>query len=478
MARVLRPFRLVCILSLVALAIASLIVSSSARPVPQNPPPNPPVGILYVDASATGLGTGSTWTDAYTSLDSAISAATSGDFILVADGTYVPTATNGDGFTISKSLNIYGGFAGGEASIDTRARLFDATILLGSTSTTTGRVFTIGGTGSTAINVVIDGFQIKDGRAASLTAGTLGGGIYAFGSTLTVGNCWFNHDKALSGSGGGIYITGAFGTPSTLNVKYCRFEGNEVEAKGGAIYGTSITAGDIVNSLFDTNFTHFGDGGAVYLDDMTSTAPERFTNCIFWSNYSLGATAKGGAIEVGTGSTSGGSAKIVNCTFARNDLSNCGNGTAVNNDLGSACEVHNTIVWLVPAHCQNGIPVVGVLPGSMTYSCVQYGPQNPLYNLINTDPLFRNVNSPLSLHLLGPGQAGAANPLGSPCLDYADKSKLPDDHLDVNGDGLTTNQTMPVNYLGSIRDNDWPPPAGNFGVPQGTYVDMGAFEKQ
>jgi len=79
-------------------------------------------GPLYVNASATGLDNGTSWTDAYTQLQDALSAAISGDEIWVAQGTYKPgdsgatTAT----FTLKDGVAIYGGFAGTETSRSAR----------------------------------------------------------------------------------------------------------------------------------------------------------------------------------------------------------------------------------------------------------------------------------------------------------------------------------------------------------------------
>ena len=50
---------------------------------------------VYVDASATGLATGTSWTHAFTDLQEAVPSAARGQFILVAEGTYYPDEGGG-----------------------------------------------------------------------------------------------------------------------------------------------------------------------------------------------------------------------------------------------------------------------------------------------------------------------------------------------------------------------------------------------
>ena len=76
---------------------------------------------IYVDADASGANNGSSWTDAYTSLQSALQVATGNDEIWVAEGTYRPggTSPRGTPFLITAAqdgLKLYGGFAGTETA--------------------------------------------------------------------------------------------------------------------------------------------------------------------------------------------------------------------------------------------------------------------------------------------------------------------------------------------------------------------------
>jgi hypothetical protein len=79
---------------------------------------------VYVDSSATGTGLGGSWADACTDLQTALSAATIGDTILVARGTYPADTAEmpdyGMRFVLAHDLTILGGFPSGGAALDER----------------------------------------------------------------------------------------------------------------------------------------------------------------------------------------------------------------------------------------------------------------------------------------------------------------------------------------------------------------------
>ena len=74
------------------------------------------LAVLFVDDSAVGTGDGSSWQDAYVSLQSALGPAGSGTEIRVAQGTYKPTtdANRDISFQLKNGVAIYGGYAGYE----------------------------------------------------------------------------------------------------------------------------------------------------------------------------------------------------------------------------------------------------------------------------------------------------------------------------------------------------------------------------
>jgi hypothetical protein len=183
------------------LLLASLAGIFAATPVHA-------VGVIrYVKWNAGGANNGTSWANAYTSLQSALAAASSGDEIWVAAGTYKP-ATGIDrtsSFTLKNGVSIYGGFAGNESSRDQRDPAVHVTILSGdigllnNNSDNSYHVLVGGGTNGTAI---LDGFTVRAGNANSDT-NDAGGGMYNVSSSPTLTNVTFSGNRAKSG--GGMY---------------------------------------------------------------------------------------------------------------------------------------------------------------------------------------------------------------------------------------------------------------------------------
>ncbi len=126
--------------------------------------------ILYVNTGAAGANDGTSWTDAFRSLQDALNAAASGDEIWVAAGIYRP-ATGIDrsiSFVLKNGVALYGGFAGTETLEKQRKWRLNETVLSGnigvpgSATDNSFHVVVAGGTDSTA---VLDGFTITGGNA-------------------------------------------------------------------------------------------------------------------------------------------------------------------------------------------------------------------------------------------------------------------------------------------------------------------------
>ena len=90
---------------LLGLALGACLASTAAS-----------ASVIYVNAGATGANNGTSWANAFTSLQSGLAAAGSGDEIWVVAATYKPTTTTDRtiSFVLKNNVGVYGGFNGTE----------------------------------------------------------------------------------------------------------------------------------------------------------------------------------------------------------------------------------------------------------------------------------------------------------------------------------------------------------------------------
>lgn len=267
--------------------------------------------VWYVDDTAVGAQTGLSWSDAYTDLQSALSAAAAGDEVWVAAGTYQPTAgaDRGVSFVLKEGVALYGGFAGIETLRGDRDWVANVTTLSGD----------IGVAGDSADNsyhvvyaeyltagAVLDGFTVTAGHAidgggmynnsgsptltnVSFTANLAienGGGMYNAGGSPKLTNVTFADNVTHYDSGGGMY---SYGAPTLTDVT---FSGNSAMFSGGGLYNSG--------SATLTNVTFAGNtGSAVGGGGMFSTGSPTLTNVYLYSNRSY---AAGGGMYISSGS--------------------------------------------------------------------------------------------------------------------------------------------------------------------------------
>ncbi|MBV6442572.1 MAG: hypothetical protein EPGJADBJ_04290 [Saprospiraceae bacterium] len=258
---------------------------------------DPLYGRTYVNQNATGANNGRGWTDAYTDLQTALSAAQAGDEIWVAAGTYKPAAPGGSQtatFLINKDLKLYGSFAGTECNLAERDVALHPTILSGDlngddldsnfTQNRSDNVLTVLTVEANVTSeALIDGFTISNGHAngsgANESPDKSGGGLYSTGVPVLT-NCSFQQNYAVF-HGGGAYFN--YNGSEELTVNACTFSDNNAVRGGGLNIANSNCR--VSDCIFKDNLTTQHGGGMRY----TSTLGGRSAtviDCNFENNQS------------------------------------------------------------------------------------------------------------------------------------------------------------------------------------------------
>jgi hypothetical protein len=410
---------------------------------------------LYVKTDATGANTGTTWQDAMTDLEAALRLARACPGIVqvwVAAGTYTPDSGTGDrdgSFQLTSGVAVYGGFAGGETSLEHRAPSSNVTVLSGDLNgddqpdfqnrlDNSYHVVTARGCDTTAI---LDGFTIRGGAANIADCRVRGGGIFNMGGSPVVANC------ILEDNLGGFYGGGMYNDGGSPQIWSCNFIGNYA-GEGGGMYNTSSDA-TLINCTFIGNTGYNGAG--VYNDNSNPT----LTNCIFSGNGSTSTSYGGGMYNTHSDPT------ITNCTFTNNQaVLHPALGGAIYNDASSPT-ITNCILWGNMEEEISGDPALA------TYSDVQGGYAGE--GNIDDDPLFIDVDGPDDV--AGTEDDDLRLPSGSPGVDagdlYAD--------TDAQTPGVQPLPSVDLDGRPRCADDPLTPDSGNGPPP---VVDMGAYEYQ
>ncbi len=457
--------------------------------------------ILYVDAHARGANDGSDWADAFQSLQDALAGALKGSEIRVAAGIYTPdrgaAIKRGDRaatFALPSGVVLRGGYAGaGAPDPDTRNTETYETVLSGdlngddlpvadpcdpwtraSRAENSRHVVTAVEADSTT---VLDGFRVvggwADGPADTVAPSrdSQGAGMYIAGGGPRVRGCLFLGNHA-SGSGGALYaidsepelagctfsqnaagdvMAGGGGAGGALyaercdtRLSRCSFLGNAAGSDGGAIWNGR---GGLILVSCTLNGNRAGNGGAVSNGWGASLSA---ANCCFHANQADG---RAGAMDTFYGST----ATLVNCTIGGNRQVDFPGAVACGPfDAQGANELLllNCILW-------NGGDEIWDRGGSaitVTSSDIQggwFGAGN-----LDANPSF--VNPAGADGVLGTADDDLRLGWGSPCIDAGDAALLPEDVMDLDGDG-DIKEPLPLDRDGNPRQT-------------GSAVDMGAYE--
>lgn len=256
---------------------------------------------VYVDGvNGNDSNNGSAWDIAKKTIGAGVNAALAGDTVLVAKATYKLSAP----ITVNKNLTIRSQAGYTQTIIDGNLAVNHCFYLYPYTQ---------------IIQVIIEGFTIRNGNAAGVTFPEYnGGGICIdLGARATIRDCYVTKNSA-NGHGGGVF----FGT--TGNVLENSYLVENSAKGGGAVAGNNVT----VRSCTVTGNTATGDA---FLDGGGGISSTNYGGLVENSTFSANtAKAGGGGVFFNVGGvylTGGG--LIRNCTISGNSSAGFGGGVYI-----------------------------------------------------------------------------------------------------------------------------------------------------
>lgn len=255
--------------------------------------------VVFVDQNASGFNTGRSWADAYRTLQEALEGLNDAQ-VWMAAGTYTPTDDDDRlaHWYLLAGTDLYGGFAGGETSIDERNWALNPTILSGN----------IGDAASAIDNSmlllrvqgasVVDGVWLTEANDAPLADGSplpfRRGAVYTdSAAALDVRNCRFESNAASAGILR-IFTSAAVGS---MRLENCLIRGNTVD--NSALISISYDDNlEIINCTFTENTKTSTLPGAVLnafeqLFDVDAGLKD-IKNTILWNNVGFSAALSNG----------------------------------------------------------------------------------------------------------------------------------------------------------------------------------------
>ncbi|MBN1436678.1 MAG: PQQ-binding-like beta-propeller repeat protein [Sedimentisphaerales bacterium] len=364
----------------------------------------------------------------YPTIQSALEAASEGDVIVVAPGTYyenihfegedvILTSTNPFDPCIVAQTVIDGGRNDSVVTFEGSETL--DCVVTGLTITNGDTEYDTGGGG---INLGSADAEISYCVISNNRSEMRGGGIRAENSAATISHCTIEYNRGLDEGGGGIYAIGG-----SIQVEHCRIVANWTDrARGGGVYFEQTVGASVRYCILEQNgwseWGHETDyGGAVFLANVT--------DCVLKHNViSDNRADEGGAISVHDEENPGAPVSTVliqNCTIVRN----FSDWAAVSGWLAeSQITIQNSII------SENlGDDLWIGTPGNVSYCCIGSAISHE-----DGEPYDYTIwpgNISANPRLAG-GEGVYALLMNSPCIDAGDPCYVADvGETDIDGQG-------------------------------------------
>lgn len=326
--------------------------------------PIPPGTIVYVDQDATGANDGSSWTDAFTDLHSALNTVAFQGQIWIAEGHYRPSPTGfrTESFIVNTAeIEIYGGFAGTESQLSERIYGMNTTYIDGdnfgddngasldyiSQNRVNDNAFNVIKITANGTGALFDSVFITGGHSSSGTSALVAGAAILVDNSvnsLTL-NKVIVADHVARNTGGAIHWTP--NSDAQFTITNSRFARNFSRNGGAIFFGTSSPGNyelEIINSIFELNLAEdIGNvqgraGSSLYatVNNASATLTSNLINNTFAVNTDAGTIlTPSQRTTVAVGEISGSAiTNVYNCLFWGNRNLNAP-GTNTANALGS-----------------------------------------------------------------------------------------------------------------------------------------------
>ncbi|MGB5980678.1 MAG: T9SS type A sorting domain-containing protein [Nonlabens sp.] len=294
-----------------------------------------PVPPIYVDINATGNNDGTSWADAFTDLNTALSSSQTGQIgrkYWIAAGNYIPGTSRTNSFALNvDETALFGGFDGTETTLSDRDLDTNLTILSGDLNGDDGPsvVYNSADRNDNSLSILkvfaencsIDGLTISGGQANDTSSN-------------------------LSQEGAAIDLRA-----SDFSINKCMIEKNAVQ-RGGVIKAINVNGTiNITNTIMSDNLGRFAP--LLYARAANADLSVNLENCLIINNQKqgIGATDNLGFFWFRQDNSAQVlNASITNCTIANNTVNVSGTNTVAvsasqsnGNNAAAELKVYNSI---------------------------------------------------------------------------------------------------------------------------------------